>query len=254
MLPPLAGLCGYNYGLVESQLQAMQQHEAALQNQVHAYLQQRLAAEVMGDRVCLLEQRLGALGFALRGHSGDPAQLQWAPQVSAHGVGSAAASVSEERGGDRVPCLLQLQPEHTTIVVRNIPSRFNQDRLMELWRPDGSYDFLFLPYSVKQRRTSRYVFINFTSHEACKSFVKEWDGKVIKEDSKPLDIGIAKMQGFIGNMKHHRGMANPKISCRPAVFQDGQRVDFEAAVNELLDGLDYCSEMTTEPSLRTDDD
>jgi len=132
---------------------------------------------------------------------------------------------------------------HTTLVVRNIPARCTHERLLQQWPNNGSYNFLFVPYSVKQRRASRYMFINFTSHENMVAFMIQWHGAWLPDVgfgpklAEPLEMRPAKMQGLRANVWHHKSTATCRH--RPAVFQNGHRVDFCQLLEQLgIDGSD----------------
>jgi len=100
-----------------------------------------------------------------------------------------------------------LPPGVTTIVVRNVPARFSRDQLLQFWPPDGTYDLIYLPYSMRQQRRSGLVFINMISHEEALGFTAKWHGRKISNvvGAKPLHVGVADVQGFIGNLKHFKG-------------------------------------------------
>lgn len=117
-------------------------------------------------------------------------------------------------------------PWLTTLLVRRLPVRVTQEALLEKWPHPGSYNFLFLPYSAKQRRASRYVFVNFVSSAAAKAFYERWHGQLLpgfQEDILPLDVSEAKLQGLAPNLWHHRSVGSDQRRHQPAVFVDGRR-------------------------------
>jgi len=91
----------------------------------------------------------------------------------------------------------------TTLVVRNVPSRYTKEDLLHHWPPDGTFDFLYLPFNRKQRRTAGYLFMNFTSHDAAVLFYKKWHGKQLDQGTaRKLSIRAAEIQGLEENLRH----------------------------------------------------
>jgi len=131
-----------------------------------------------------------------------------------------------------------LPPGVTTIVVRNVPARFSQEQLLQLWTPDGTYDLMYIPYSMRRQSRSGLVFINMVSHEAALKFAATWHGHKIPNvfGAKRLHIGAAEVQGFIGNLKHFKASNIARMRCErflPVAFKGTQRLDFRS----LLAGL-----------------
>jgi len=127
------------------------------------------------------------------------------------------------------------EPWMTTIVVRNIPARYTQERLLEVWEPDGSYDFFYLPYCVKQKRGSGYVFLNFCSHQAARYFWQRVQGTRLPgcEHLKNLDVAVADIQGLENNLRYwgsHKLSRISNSSFLPMVFNGTRRVDFKEQV------------------------
>jgi len=92
----------------------------------------------------------------------------------------------------------------TTLVVRNVPARYTKEMLMREWPPNGTYDFLYLPFNFKAKRTAGFVYVNCTSHEAAVKFYSQWQGKSLcnKGIAKRLSIGVAEAQGLDANLRH----------------------------------------------------
>jgi len=131
-----------------------------------------------------------------------------------------------------------LPPGVTTIVVRNVPARFSQEQLLQLWPPNGTYDLMYLPYSYQRQRRSGLVFINMTSHEAALNFVAKWHGHKIENVSgaKRLDIGVAAVQGFMMNLKHLKASNIARVRNEqflPVAFNGTQQLDFKSLLNGL---------------------
>lgn len=134
-------------------------------------------------------------------------------------------------GPDPIPFWL------TTLVVKGLPVRTTQETLLHQWQPDGSYNFLFQPYSVKQRRHTRYAFVNFVSAAAAQSFYDTWHGQLFpgsSPGSQRLQISEARVQGLCPNLWHHRDICDGDVQRhQPAVWQNGRRIELAAFLREL---------------------
>jgi hypothetical protein len=125
----------------------------------------------------------------------------------------------------------------TTLVIRNIPARYNQDQLLAEFVPDGSFDLFFLPYSFRDGRTMGYAFINFRSHDLALTFQKKWHRQYLRDHgrTKHLDVAAATVQGIEANLAQFnaRSVARlQRVGLLPAFFdQFAQRLD---SMTELL--------------------
>lgn len=127
----------------------------------------------------------------------------------------------------------------TTLAIRNLPPGFTKEVLLQKWPPDGTYDFLYLPFSRKQRRTAGYAFINFVSHEAASFFCSQWDHKQLDEKygaKARLNITAAEVQGLGENVR--RLLACNVERTRnwqylPSVFNGVQELPFTELLNNF---------------------
>jgi len=132
----------------------------------------------------------------------------------------------------------------TTIVVRNIPARFSQEKLLEVWPPDGSYNLFYVPYSFTRQRRSGIAFISMVSHEAAVEFTARWHGQKLSHigSSTRLDINVAQVQGFVGNLKHLKASNIRRINNQrflPMAFKGTKKLDFKALLDlEDFEGID----------------
>jgi len=129
-------------------------------------------------------------------------------------------------------------PGVTTLVVRNVPARLSQEQLLQLWPPDGTYDLMYLPYSFNKQSRGGLVFINMVSNEAAINFATKWHGNKIPNirGVKRLDVGVANVQGFIGNLKHLKASNIARMHKEqylPAAFNGAQKVDFKSLLAQL---------------------
>jgi len=129
----------------------------------------------------------------------------------------------------------------TTLMIRNIPVTYTQDMLLNDWpSPGGSvYDFLYLPYNFYSQRNLGYAFINFVSEELAMDFHRRWHRKRLSAYSsscKPLNIGIADVQWFEGNVRQLKKKRLNRIKfkeCQPILFTNGRRVSLSKALHKI---------------------
>ncbi|CAE7377122.1 unnamed protein product [Symbiodinium sp. CCMP2456] len=140
-----------------------------------------------------------------------PAQLLW---------GQAEAGQTGQQANRQV----------LTFIVQNIPARCTPHRLLQLFQParDG-IDFLYLPFRYRQKRSSRYAFVNFRSTNEAARFRDRWEGVALAPHDRPLVFGPAKTQGLAANMYLHAAGRERERSIEPVVFYNGEEVSFEWA-------------------------
>jgi len=75
---------------------------------------------------------------------------------------------------------------------------------MQEWPLDGTYDFLFLPFNFKQKRTAGFAFVNFTSHKAAVDFYSQWHGGSLRNQgtARRLSFSASEIQGLKENLQH----------------------------------------------------
>eukprot|EP00441_Pelagodinium_beii_P017714 CAMPEP_0197672612 /NCGR_PEP_ID=MMETSP1338-20131121/79302_1 /TAXON_ID=43686 ORGANISM="Pelagodinium beii, Strain RCC1491" /NCGR_SAMPLE_ID=MMETSP1338 /ASSEMBLY_ACC=CAM_ASM_000754 /LENGTH=300 /DNA_ID=CAMNT_0043252741 /DNA_START=203 /DNA_END=1102 /DNA_ORIENTATION=- len=128
---------------------------------------------------------------------------------------------------------LDVQPEATTLMVRNIPVRYTQEMLLKEWpNDDASYNFLYLPICIKRKCNASYCFINFVSHQAAVSFAANWHHKRLAcfSSRKPLDISLAELQGLQTNLSSCMRNKTSRIRnshFQPVLFAGKQRINIE---------------------------
>jgi len=129
----------------------------------------------------------------------------------------------------------------TTLVVRNVPARYTKEMLMQEWPPNGMYDFLYLPFNFKQKRTSGFAYVNFTSHEAAVNFYSQWHGKSLcnQGTAKQLSIGVAGTQGLEANLRHVAASNIGRIKNlqhMPSVFNGVDEVPLVGLLDQITSG------------------
>merc|ERR1712112_580386 len=67
----------------------------------------------------------------------------------------------------------------TTMMVRNLPPRYVQDRfiaLLDSYGFDGTYDFVYVPHAASNKNKNKgYAFVNFLNAEYAKRLREVWD-------------------------------------------------------------------------------
>lgn len=93
----------------------------------------------------------------------------------------------------------------TTVMVRNIPSRFNQATLLQCFGESiniSLIDFFYLPIDFRTGKNLGYSFVNFSTSEAMTEFISIFDGRRLNSNShKLLSTTPAKIQGFDKNYR-----------------------------------------------------
>jgi hypothetical protein len=95
--------------------------------------------------------------------------------------------------------------ETTTVLVQNLPARCTREEVLAAFPADGSYDFIYLPFSVKQRRTSGYMVMNFLTPELALAFKTRYEGQHLPKthrQCKALVFRAAPYNGLVINVKH----------------------------------------------------
>lgn len=115
-------------------------------------------------------------------------------------------------------------------MVRNIPTHYDQERLLSEFPPNGTFDYLYLPYCVKERRPKGFAFINFVTPEFARVFQHKWHGKYLTVTYcvKHLDIAASAAQGILDNLKPLCDKEETVLSLRthlPAIFQGRRRLN-----------------------------
>jgi len=128
----------------------------------------------------------------------------------------------------------QMTGTETTILLRKLPIRTTPEELVSMLPSDGSVDFVHIPYNVRQRRRTRYAFINFTSHAAAQLFITEWSEQQADDPERGrVELGFAVVQGLLANAEHHRYLANVREAYRPIAFSGLRRIPFRQLLQDL---------------------
>jgi len=112
----------------------------------------------------------------------------------------------------------------TTIMVRNIPNKYNQKMLLEMLDQHSGtqYNFFYLPIDFKNRCNLGYAFINFTSSWAAADFYDTFHNRKWPDfnSRKVCAVTYARVQGRESLIQHFRNSRFPcnDVSCLPLLF------------------------------------
>jgi RNA recognition motif 2 len=111
----------------------------------------------------------------------------------------------------------------TTLMLRNIPSKFDQESLISTLQERGfiactHFDFVYLPIDLRTRKNLGYAFINFKTYHIADDFTRRLSNvKLRAQSEKLLQIGYAKLQGFQQNCDLFATSAS--VATMPGCFQ-----------------------------------
>jgi len=124
------------------------------------------------------------------------------------------------------------------LIVRNIPVRFNQERVLQEWPPDGTFNLLYLPCHVPSGKRPRgFAFINFLTPELALAFQEQWHGSQLSVKGRShLDIMQFAVQGAWDILQELSRQDFKKMSRRdnlPALFYGTMRVNTEEVLRSM---------------------
>eukprot|EP00927_Polykrikos_kofoidii_P030373 TRINITY_DN26136_c0_g1_i2.p1 TRINITY_DN26136_c0_g1~~TRINITY_DN26136_c0_g1_i2.p1 ORF type:complete len:383 (+),score=48.17 TRINITY_DN26136_c0_g1_i2:106-1254(+) len=134
-------------------------------------------------------------------------------------------------------------PEHrTTVMLRNVPTTFSRDILLELLRNKGFgglFDFVYLPMDFKTHKSLGYAFVNLlkpdqavTCWDAFEGYRWEADG-----DATCTVSWSCPYQGYAAHVERYRNSPimheDMPDDYKPAVFEEEQRLPFPPPTKKL---------------------
>jgi len=120
--------------------------------------------------------------------------------------------------------VLNGQDNRTTLMIKNIPNKYDQEMLLEAINKNfkGTYDFFYLPIDFKNKCNVGYAFINFIHPSTLVPFHEEFNHKKWEKfnSEKVCFITYARIQGKLAFIDHFRNssLMYEDQTCRPLIF------------------------------------
>jgi hypothetical protein len=120
--------------------------------------------------------------------------------------------------------VLSGQDTRTTLMIKNIPNKYDQEMLLEAinYNFKGTYDFFYLPIDFKNKCNVGYAFINFINYLTVANFYQEFNQKKWEKfnSEKICKITFARIQGKSAFIDHFRNssLMYEDPACRPLIF------------------------------------
>jgi RNA recognition motif-containing protein len=111
-------------------------------------------------------------------------------------------------------------------MVRNVPCKYNQEKLVEELEEyiGDTWNFFYAPVSRKSQSCLGYAFINFRTPQAAYTFKNNFEGYKFRLQNvtrqKIAEISYSTIQGFEANTQFYRGPRVRKTKSFPAVRYD----------------------------------
>jgi len=127
----------------------------------------------------------------------------------------------------------------TTVMLRNIPQKYDRESLLEVLNQSGfrgSFDFFYLPIDFSTTNSVGYAFINFVNEAELARFRAAYVGLKLSEDSpKVCEVCDAKLQGREKNVDFYRNstVMGMDEKYHPVLFEHGVRVPFPKPTRPL---------------------
>jgi hypothetical protein len=131
---------------------------------------------------------------------------------------------------------------HTTVMMCRVPLSYSRDRLIDLMDSHGfakKFDFVYLPTNFTTMLGVGYAFVNMTTHEQAKEFVRVFDGFTDWDSigSRACMVRWSKVQGLATNTQRFRNSPVMSVSVpnsyKPVLLKDGVRIPFPEPTKTL---------------------
>jgi len=124
-----------------------------------------------------------------------------------------ATHSAEELGPQANPGLNEPELMETTVMIRNIPNKYTQARmlavLLDRANAVGRFDYLYMPMDLRHKCNVGYGFINFRCPADAHDFKNRFCGFQLPDtkSKKIFEVSFAKTQGLEANVREVRGRA-----------------------------------------------
>jgi hypothetical protein len=133
-----------------------------------------------------------------------------APQIDSPIESPSCSTVSSEKPSKRVrqitrrvqQCKVE-ESDYTTVMIRNIPSRYSPEWLSEEVQAIAPCNFIHMPKARRSDLNLGYAFVNFETQEGARLFLEEFEGYQFIRQPRSLkraSVSFAALQGFQANV------------------------------------------------------
>jgi hypothetical protein len=132
----------------------------------------------------------------------------------------------------------QVETPITTLMIRNIPTWYTQDMLLNEWPNNNTYDLLYLPFCFRTKRNLAFAFVNFMTPEDAIAFRNRWHKQRLQQHTsrKPLDISDADVQGRFDTLQKltkHKSCRIKNVHFQPAIFANRSRYSIDEYLSTI---------------------
>lgn len=149
----------------------------------------------------------------------------------------AAPAPKAKKAPAQAPPAAPVDGSQTTAVLRNTPTTYTRTKLLELLDANGfanQYDFVYVPFDFKFQKSVGFAFVNLTKPDHAEKFMKHFEAFTdwgVPGEWKAATVNWASPhQGLAAHVQHFKNSPVMHESVpdeqRPAVYQDGNRMDF----------------------------
>eukprot|EP00443_Scrippsiella_acuminata_P007921 CAMPEP_0115323580 /NCGR_PEP_ID=MMETSP0270-20121206/82019_1 /TAXON_ID=71861 /ORGANISM="Scrippsiella trochoidea, Strain CCMP3099" /LENGTH=483 /DNA_ID=CAMNT_0002743637 /DNA_START=171 /DNA_END=1620 /DNA_ORIENTATION=+ len=136
---------------------------------------------------------------------------------------------------------------NTTVMMRHIPGKYTQQKLMREINSVGflgKYDFFYLPMQPQSRGNRGFAFVNFSTAEDAESFYHTFHGRRLRHFRSEQAVAVmpADLQGFERNAAHYASIRKMGSRWRP--LQNGRALFFRPLPAHLVDAGEDQEEAT----------
>uniref|UniRef100_A0A7S4WH45 Mei2-like C-terminal RNA recognition motif domain-containing protein n=1 Tax=Alexandrium monilatum TaxID=311494 RepID=A0A7S4WH45_9DINO len=125
-------------------------------------------------------------------------------------------------------------PNCTTVMLRNVPCKYTQRKLLREVNSDGflgRYDFVYLPMDPRRRANRGFAFFNLLSSEVATEFYNKYHSKRLRVFTADTDLEVlpADIQGYEANAEHYLSVKAERrardIHSQPLFMRKGAGAD-----------------------------
>eukprot|EP00448_Togula_jolla_P039356 CAMPEP_0170626932 /NCGR_PEP_ID=MMETSP0224-20130122/31646_1 /TAXON_ID=285029 /ORGANISM="Togula jolla, Strain CCCM 725" /LENGTH=262 /DNA_ID=CAMNT_0010953787 /DNA_START=17 /DNA_END=806 /DNA_ORIENTATION=+ len=150
------------------------------------------------------------------------ALMQQGDPKGQRGPGRQVRGVAKRAAGNDWP--FDTAQETTTLMLRQIPLRCTQQRLMHIIDKVGfkdRYNFLYMPTHGRSCINRGFAFCNLESEKVAKEFFRMCHGRYLPAmlSKEPLDVCAAEIQGYERNIIHHAIKFSDQQRCPTFFFR-----------------------------------